>query len=50
MSDQDKINAILTSIQDNGQLMILLRALITNNLPNVPSAQLDVIMHVLGLS
>lgn len=49
MSDADKITAILNAIQADAQLMLLLRTMIANNIGNVPSANLDAMMHVLGL-
>lgn len=50
MSDQDKITAILNAIQNDQTLVILLRALIANNLPQVSTQQLDAIMYALGLT
>lgn len=50
MSDQDKVTAILTAIQDNNQLMLLLRTMITNNINNVPSANLTAMCYLLGIS
>lgn len=50
MSDADKITAILTAIQTDSQLMLLLRTMIANNIVNVPSANLDAMMIVLGLT
>lgn len=49
MSDQDKITAILAAIQDDQNLIMLIRALVTNNLPIVSSMQLHAMMVVLGL-
>lgn len=50
MSDADKVTAILNSIQADATLLVLLRALISKNVPNVPSAQLDAICMVLGIA
>lgn len=50
MTDQDKITAILNAIQDNNQLMLLLRTMISNNIVNVPSANLNAMCYVLGIS
>lgn len=50
MTDQQKITAILQAIQTDSNLLKLLRLSVTNNLSNVPSAQLDIIMQALGLS
>lgn len=49
MSDADKITAILNAIQTDVNLMLLLRIMIANNIGNVPSANLDAMMHALGL-
>lgn len=49
MTDTQKIQAILTAIQTDSQLMLLLRTMIANNIVNVPSANLDAMMAVLGL-
>lgn len=49
MNNQDMINAILASIQADAQLIILLRALITNNIINVPTTTLQGMMQVLNL-
>lgn len=50
MSDQDRINAIVAAIANDSNLLIVLRALISNNLANAPTAQLQNIMNLLGLS
>lgn len=50
MTDMQKIQAILAAIQTDSQLMLLLRTMITNNIVNVPSANLDAMMIVLGLT
>lgn len=50
MTDAQKIQAILTAIQTDSQLFLLLRTMITNNIGNVPSANLDAMMQVLGIS
>lgn len=49
MSDQDRITAILQAVQDDAKLIALLRISVNNNLPNVPSAQLRLIMSLLGI-
>lgn len=50
MTDQDKITAILNAIQNDTVLMSFMRLMVTNNLSNVSSDQLDAMMHALGLS
>lgn len=50
MSDADKIAAIVAAMAlDQNNVVILMRQLITNNLPNVTTLQLNNIMTVLGL-
>lgn len=49
MSDQDKINAIVSKIQIDSQALLMFRALVSLNLPAIPSAQLDAIMAILGI-
>lgn len=49
MTDQDKITAILNAIQDNNQLMLLLKTMIANNIVNVPSANLTAMCYILGI-
>lgn len=49
MTDQDKIAAILASIQDDSQLLLLLRTMVATNIINVPSTSLDAMLHALGL-
>lgn len=50
MSDSDKITAILTAIQIDENLMILLRLMINTNIGNASSAQLDSMVQALGLN
>lgn len=50
MSDQDMIIAILNSIQIDTNLFMLLRAMIANNINNVPSANLQAMCALLGIS
>lgn len=50
MTDQDKIAAILLAIQNDVNLLKLLRISVTNNITDIPSIQLDVIMNALGIS
>lgn len=49
MSNQDMITAILSSIQTEGNLELLLRAMIANNLPNVSTIQLQNLCAALGI-
>lgn len=49
MSDQDKIAAIINYISSDENLLVLMRLLISNNLPNIPSPQLEMIMQTLQL-
>lgn len=49
MSNQDMITAILTSIQTESNLVILLQAMIANNIGNVPPAQLQAMCAALGI-
>lgn len=49
MTDQQKIATIINAIQDDATLIKLLRLMVTNNIVNVPSFQLDMIMSALGL-
>lgn len=49
MSDQDKITAILSSIQTDANLLALLRLSVTRNIGFVPSANLDAICAALGI-
>lgn len=50
MSNQDMITAILNSIQTESQLIILLQAMIANNIGNVSSAQLVAMCQILGIA
>lgn len=50
MSNQDMITAILNAIQTDENVIILVRALITGNIPNVPTATLQAAMQALGLT
>lgn len=49
MSDQDRVTAIINAIQTDANLIILIRALITNNLPNALTQQLINAQTVLEL-
>lgn len=49
MSDADKITAIINAIQTDTTLLVLLRLLITNNIGNAPSPQLEAVMQALQL-
>lgn len=49
MTQQDKINSILAAIQTDANIIILIRALVTNNLPIVSDAQLNAMLAALGL-
>lgn len=49
MSDQDKINAIINAIQTDATLMSLIRLIITNNIVNIPGAQLTAMCDALGI-
>lgn len=50
MSDQDKIAAILSAIQDPSKLMLLMRAIIANNIGNVSTEQLTNLCNLLGIA
>lgn len=50
MTDQDKINAILTAIQSDANLMILLRVMLTASISVSLTSQLDEMMLALGLN
>lgn len=50
MTNQQMITAIVSSIQTDANTVLLMRALITNNLSNVTTAQLINICAVLGIS
>lgn len=50
MTDAQKITAILNAIQTDSQLLLLLKTMISTNIINVPSANLDSMMIVLGIT
>lgn len=50
MSDQDKINVIIASIQSDAQLILLLRSLAIESVNNATGSQLDDFMTILGIS
>lgn len=49
MTDQDRITAIIQAIQTDANIILILRQGITNQLPNMQSQQLQMIMTLLGL-
>lgn len=49
MTDQQKMTLILNAIQTDINVIILLRLLITNNLPNMTSIQLENVMQALQI-
>lgn len=49
MTDAQKIQAILTAIQDTPTLLTLMRLMISNNIINVPSVQLTAMCTALGI-
>lgn len=49
MSNQDMINAILASIQTESNLILLLQAMIANNIGNVSTQQLQAMCALLGI-
>lgn len=49
MTDQDKITAITNALQDTTNVVYLVQQSIINRLPNITSAQLDMIMTILNL-
>lgn len=49
MSDQDKITAILASIQTDANLLILMKLIVANNIGNASTTQLNMICQVLGI-
>lgn len=49
MSQQDMLTAIINAIQTDANLIILLRASVTLNIPNVSVQQLQAIMTLLNL-
>lgn len=50
MTDQDRINAIITAIQTDANIILLLRQGITNQLPNMQSPQLHMICVLFGIN
>lgn len=48
MTREEKIAAIISAIQDDVKLIKLLRALVTNNIINVPDDRLDATLAVLN--
>lgn len=50
MTDQERVIAIIQAIQDQNTLLLVLKALITNNLPNASSEQLTNICTLLGIN
>ena len=50
MSNQDMINAILTSIQTQSNLNTLLQLMISNNIINVSTAQLQAMCAALNIN
>lgn len=49
MTNQQMIAAILSSIQTQSNLVLLLQAMIANNIVNVPTANLQAMCTVLGI-
>lgn len=49
MSDQDMITAIINAIQTDSNLILLMRAVVTNNIGNVQTSQLQAMMTLLNL-
>lgn len=50
MTNQQMVAAILQSIQTESNLVLLLQAMIANNINNVPTAQLQAMCAVLGIN
>lgn len=50
MSDQDMINAIVSSIQNDANMLILIRSLLTVAVDNMTSDQLRAACTTLGIS
>lgn len=50
MTNQQMIAAILNSIQTESNLILLLQTMIANNISNVPTANLQAMCAVLGIS
>ncbi len=49
MTDQDKIAAIIQAIQDDQNLLKVIRASATMNIPHVTSETLEMLMQLLNL-
>lgn len=49
MSNQDMITAIINAIQTDANVIILMRTMITNNIVNVPTPNLQAICAALGI-
>lgn len=49
MSDQEKVALIIQAIQNDAKLLALLKLIVAQNIVNVQSAQLDVIISALQL-
>lgn len=49
MSDQDRVTAIINAIQTDETLLSVLRILVSNNLPNTSSDQLQALCLALGI-
>lgn len=50
MTNQQMIDAILQSIQNDAKLLTLMRASIAQNLPNLETARLQILCAALGIS
>ena len=49
MTREQKLAAIFQAMQDNEKLLILMRAIINKNLPNVSDEALDALIILLGV-
>lgn len=49
MSNQDMITAIITAIQDNAKLMLVMRIGIMNNIGNLDTVHLQALCAALGI-
>lgn len=49
MTDQQKAVAIIAAIQSDAQLIILMRAILTNNIPLLTSDKLELLRQVLQI-
>lgn len=49
MTDQDMQTAIIQAIQTDPNLIILIRFALTNNIPNIETARLTIMMNILNL-